>query len=164
MPTRVLLIGSNGQLGSDISAVFSVDPRYTLTPLTHDQVEICRKDSVADAVRANRPDVVINTAAFHQLDRCEEDPDRAFAVNATAVKGLCEVCSDAGTVLVHFSTDYVFGGEKRAPYEETDPAWPANLYGASKLAGEGSSGLRRRSITSSAFPGSTDGRARGGKG
>jgi dTDP-4-dehydrorhamnose reductase len=120
---RVLLIGANGQLGTDIAAVFGADPRFELTSLDHDRVEICRKDSVAEAVRANR-------------DRCEEEPALAFAVNAVALKGLCEVCSDAGAALVHFSTDYVFGGEKRTPCAEEDPALPVNVYGISKHAGE----------------------------
>jgi dTDP-4-dehydrorhamnose reductase len=133
---RVLLIGADGQLGTDIAAVLSSDPRYAVTALAHEQVEVCRKDSVAEAVRMFRPDVVVNTAAFHQLDRCEEDPERAFAVNAAALKGVCDVCAGAGAALVHFSTDYVFGGEKRSPYRESDPAWPVNVYGASKLAGE----------------------------
>lgn len=136
MPARVLLIGANGQLGTDIADVLSADSRFALTPLDHGQVEICRKDSVAEAVRACRPDFVVNTAAFHQLDRCEEEPERAFAVNAAAVKGLCDVCAGARATLVHFGTDYVFGGERRTPYAETDPAWPVNVYGASKLAGE----------------------------
>ena len=136
MAARVLLIGADGQLGADIAAVLSADPRYEVTALTHDRIEVCRKDSVADAVRTFKPDVVVNTAAFHQLDRCEEEPERAFAVNAAALKGICDVCAGAGAALVHFSTDYVFGGEKRSPYRETDPAWPVNVYGASKLAGE----------------------------
>lgn len=136
MAARVLLIGADGQLGTDIAAVLSADPRFSVTALAHDRIEVCRKDSVAEAVRTFRPDIVINTAAFHQLDRCEEDPERAFAVNAAALKGLCDVCANAGAALVHFSTDYVFGGEKRSPYRETDPAWPVNVYGASKLAGE----------------------------
>lgn len=136
MAARVLLIGADGQLGTDIAAVLSADPRYAVTALSHDRIEVCRKDSVADAVRTFKPDVVVNTAAFHQLDRCEEEPERAFAVNAAALKGVCDVCAGAGAALVHFSTDYVFGGEKRSPYRETDPAWPVNVYGASKLAGE----------------------------
>ncbi len=136
MPRRVLLIGSNGQLGTDIARVLAADSRFDLVPLTHDAVEICDRDSVAGAVRDHRPDVVVNTAAFHQFDRCEEDPGRAFSVNAAAVKGLCDACAGAGAVLVHFSTDYVFDGAKGAPYLETDAARPVNIYGISKLAGE----------------------------
>ncbi len=136
MASRVLLIGANGQLGSDAAAVFSSDPRFILTGLTHDQIEIGDRESVARAMDAARPEIVVNTAAFHQLDRCEETPERAFAVNAVAVKGLCDACAARGATLVHFSTDYVFDGEKGSPYAEEDPAWPVNVYGASKLAGE----------------------------
>jgi dTDP-4-dehydrorhamnose reductase len=136
MPARVLLIGANGQLGSDIAALFSADDRFFLEGLTHEQVEVCSPDSVRETVRAARPDIVVNTAAFHQLDRCEEEPERAFTVNAAALKSLCAACAETGAVLVHFSTDYVFDGKKRTPYRETDPAWPVNVYGASKLAGE----------------------------
>lgn len=136
MPMRVMMIGSSGQLGSDIVDAFGRDPRFSVTGFDHAQVELCSRDSLAAAVRACRPDVVVNTAAFHLLDRCEEEPERAFAVNCTALSGLCSVCFDVGAILVHFSTDYVFGGEKRTPYRESDAPWPVNVYGISKLAGE----------------------------
>lgn len=136
MAARVLLIGANGQLGSDIAAVLAADPGFDCVGLTHDRLEIGRKDALVEAVREYRPDIVINTAAFHNLDRCEEEAALAFDVNAVAVKGLAQVCADSGATLVHFSTDYVFGGARSTPWHESDMPCPLNVYGISKLAGE----------------------------
>lgn len=83
-----------------------------------------------------RPEVVINTAAFVRVDDCEEQVERAFGVNAFAVRNLAHACAELNCVLLHVSTDYVFGGEKRTPYNEEDAPNPLNVYGVSKLAGE----------------------------
>jgi len=82
------------------------------------------------------PDVVINTAAFHRVDDCEDQPEKAFKVNTYAMRNLAQICLDLDCALVHISTDYVFGGEKRTPYTEDDAPNPLNVYGVSKLAGE----------------------------
>jgi dTDP-4-dehydrorhamnose reductase len=84
------------------------------------------------------PEVVINTAAFHRVDECEDNLEKAFMVNAVAVGNLALVCREMDAVLMNLSTDYVFGGEKAraTPYTEADTPWPMNVYGASKLAGE----------------------------
>jgi dTDP-4-dehydrorhamnose reductase len=91
---------------------------------------------VRAALAAHRPDAVLNTAAFHNMPRCEEDPARAFAVNAVGALNLARAAAEAGVRNVYFSTDYVFDGAKGEPYEETDRPAPLNVYGASKLAGE----------------------------
>lgn len=84
------------------------------------------------------PDVVINTAAYHRVGECEDYPEEAFQVNAIVVRNLALVCRNLDAVLVHMSTDYVFGGDpsRRAPYTEHDLPWPLNVYGACKLGGE----------------------------
>ena len=104
--------------------------------LDHDAVEIESAASIAAALRRVRPSLVINTAAFHNVDRCEAEPDRAFAVNALAVDRLAAACAAGGIALAHISTDYVFAGTATRPYSEEDAARPLNVYGASKLAGE----------------------------
>jgi dTDP-4-dehydrorhamnose reductase len=91
---------------------------------------------VADMLATHRPSIVINTAAFHNVDRCEREPDRAFAVNASSIANLASACSEADATLVQISTDYVFDGKAREPYAETDRADPINIYGMSKRAGE----------------------------
>ncbi|HUI41266.1 MAG TPA: dTDP-4-dehydrorhamnose reductase [Terriglobia bacterium] len=130
---KVLLIGALGQLGSDLPRVLRAD---TLVPLSHSDIEITDPTSVRRAFEQHRPEVVINTAAFHRVDDCETEIERAFQVNAFAVRTLAQACRQCSAVLVHFSTDYVFDGEKTEPYAETDSPRPLSVYGASKLAGE----------------------------
>jgi len=130
---KVMLIGSSGQLGADLSKVLRSE---TLIPLSHADVEIADAGSVRQAFEQHRPDVVINTAAFHRVDDCETQTEKAFQVNAFAVRSLAQECRRSGAVLVHFSTDYVFAGEKHEPYTETDLPGPLSVYGTSKLTGE----------------------------
>ncbi len=131
----VAVIGSNGQLGSDIVEVLE-EKGFVPIPLTHGQIEISRRDSVHSALKDIRPWAVVNTAAFHNVPLCERQPNRAFEVNALGAKNLAEVSEDLGFILVHISTDYVFDGSKRAPYVEGDLPNPLNAYGITKLAGE----------------------------
>jgi len=130
---KIMLIGADGQLGSDLLRVL---PRENTVPLTHAEIEITDPGSVRAAFEQHRPQLVINTAAFHRVDDCESQMERAFQVNAFAVRGLAQACKQFGAVLVHFSTDFVFAGDKREPYVETDRPGPLSVYGASKLAGE----------------------------
>jgi dTDP-4-dehydrorhamnose reductase len=104
--------------------------------LGHDDLDIADADAVGATLRRLEPKVVVNTAAFHNVPRCEEQPDLAFAVNATAPLNLARTCTAIGARLVHVSTDYVFDGAKRAPYVEADRPSPLNVYGISKVAGE----------------------------
>lgn len=131
---KVALIGANGQLGSDLARVLA--GWCDLLPLTRAQLDVCAPDAVRAVLGEARPDVVINTSAFHKLEECEEKPDQAFQVNALAVRDLARVCRDLGSVLVHVSTDYVFGADRRTTHAETDPPGPVNVYGVSKVAGE----------------------------
>lgn len=128
-----LLIGANGQLGSELRQAFS---DQNLVPLTHSDFELTDRSHVRDALHKYRPGLILNTAAYHRVDECEEFPERAFAVNAVAVRDLAIAAKAIGAVLVHFSTDYVFDGRKRIPYLEVDPPGPLSAYATSKLAGE----------------------------
>jgi dTDP-4-dehydrorhamnose reductase len=133
---KVLLIGANGQLGSDLKKVFAAAGDEVVA-LTHTQMDVCDPERVAAAVAEVQPQLVLNTAAFHKVEECEKKPELAFQVNGSAAMNLAQTCQKAGAILVHFSTDYVFGGYSRNnPFEETDRPAPLNVYGVSKLAGE----------------------------
>jgi len=133
---RILLIGANGQLGSDLVKVLR--PIHDLIPLTHAEVEVTHFASVETVMQRHRPNLVMNMAAFHKVDVCEEQVEQAFAVNTFGIRNLAWVCRAFGAALLHMSTDYVFGGDegRRTPYQETDPPAPINVYGTAKLAGE----------------------------
>lgn len=130
---QVLLIGAGGQLGSDLVKVL---PWENLVPLTHADIEVCDPTSIRTALEEHHPDLVINTAAWHRVDDIEGEPSLAFEVNAYGARNLALACRDFDCTLMHLSTDYVFDGCKRAPYEETDASHPVSAYGISKLAGE----------------------------
>jgi dTDP-4-dehydrorhamnose reductase len=133
---NVLLIGSNGQLGTDLNKVFKA-AGDDVAALTHADIDICAADRITELLAKHKPDVVLNTAAFHKVEECEKKPGLAFDVNASAPMNLALACKASGSTLVHFSTDYVFGGyDKASAFEETDRPAPLNVYGASKLAGE----------------------------
>ena len=133
---KVIVIGASGQLGSDLCKQVGTDD---LVPLTHADIEITRMDSVKDSLSKHRPGIIINTAAFHRVDDCEVDPDKAFRVNAMGARNIAVVAQELGARLVQISTDYIFGGKvepRTTPYTEFDTPIPPNLYGKSKLAGE----------------------------
>ena len=132
---RVLVVGSNGQLGTDVVRAFA-DNGDEVLPLTHADIEIANEEALANKLRELQPGVVVNTAAMHNVEDCESQPDRAFAVNALGVRNLALTARDIGAVLIHISTDYVFDGCKVSPYQEQDPPRPLSVYGNSKLAGE----------------------------
>ncbi|MBZ5570810.1 MAG: dTDP-4-dehydrorhamnose reductase [Acidobacteriia bacterium] len=133
---KVLLIGANGQLGTDLHKVFRA-AGDTVVAVTHAQVDVCIPEQVEKVLAESKPEVVLNTAAYHKVEECEKKSDLAFHVNATAPMNLALACQRSNAVLVHFSTDYAFGGySKNAPYEESDRPAPLNVYGTSKVAGE----------------------------
>ena len=132
---RILLIGAAGQLAQDLRPVLE-RRGHEVVALTHEQLEICSAEAVARSMADARPQWVINTAAFHRVDDCEEQAEKAFAVNVMGVRNLAQAAEQAGAALAHFSTDYVFGGEKRTPYQESDLPQPLSIYAMSKLAGE----------------------------
>lgn len=130
---RILLTGAKGQLATDLARYLAGDE---VIGRSHEELEISDAAGVEAAVEQARPDIIINTAAFNRVDDCEEEPEKAFAVNLVGVYNLARAAARRGALLVHFSTDYVFDGAKRTPYVETDPPRPLSLYGMSKLAGE----------------------------
>jgi len=133
MATRVVVIGANGQLGTDLVKAMA---DWNLVPLTHSDLDICDFVYTRKVLEDAKPEIVINTAAFTRVDDCEEEVSKAFWVNAFAVRNVAKVCADLDCALVHISTDYVFDGRKGAPYTEDDPPNPLSVYGASKLTGE----------------------------
>jgi dTDP-4-dehydrorhamnose reductase len=133
MSGRVAVIGADGQLGCDVALTFA---DRDVAALGHADVEIADAEQVRKVLRELRPVAVVNTAAQPHPGRCEEVPRLAFAVNADGALHLARACEELGALLVHVSTDYVFDGAKRAPYVETDPVAPVNVYGISKAAGE----------------------------
>ena len=132
---KVVVVGANGQLGTDVARAFAGNGDHVL-PLTHADIEITDGEAVANKLRELQPGVVVNTAAMHNVENCELQPERAFAVNALGARNLALTARDIGALLVHISTDYVFDGCKVSPYEEQDPPRPLSIYGNSKLAGE----------------------------
>ena len=132
---RVAVVGANGQLGSDIVELFR-ERGSEVFPLTHSDLELANSDSVATCLKSISPAVVVNTAAMHHVEQCEQQPEKAFAVNAIGVRNLAVVTKELGAVVIHVSTDYVFDGMKGKPYVEEDAPVPLNVYGNSKLSGE----------------------------
>ena len=134
---KVLLIGANGQLGNDLLKVFRA-AGDTVTPFTHAQLDVSSEAQIAKAMAEVKPDVVLNTAAYHRVDECENQVCACLSGqwhgSNVSVAGLPRPPAQR---LVHYSTDYVFGGyEKGSPYEETDLPAPVNVYGTSKVVGE----------------------------
>jgi dTDP-4-dehydrorhamnose reductase len=132
---RVVVIGANGQLGTDVVVEYQNAGDET-TGLTHADLDICSLDSTRHVLGAVRPALIVNTAAMHHIENCEKEPLRAYEVNALGVRHLTIVANELNAKLVHVSTDYVFDGSKGSPYVETDVAAPLNVYGNTKLAGE----------------------------
>jgi dTDP-4-dehydrorhamnose reductase len=126
-------VGSTGQLGGDLVDAFAGERVHGLA---HEDMDIGDEPAVRGVLGALRPDIVVNTAAFHNVPRCETEVEQAYALNAVAPRRLARACGELGARLVHVSTDYVFDGRKQVPYVETDRPAPLNVYGVSKLAGE----------------------------
>lgn len=140
---RVAVTGAGGQLGREVVAVLERraaarrrGPALEVVGLVRAQCDLERRDSVAAAIDALAPDVIIHPAAFTAVDRCESEPDRAFATNALGTRHLAEAARRAGAHLCYVSTDYVFDGRSPRPYREWDVPNPLSVYGASKLGGE----------------------------
>src|SRR5947208_14542146 len=131
---KIVVIGSAGRLGAALTREYQ--NKFAVTSANHAQLDLSDFDVIREKLRRTAFDVLINAAAFTNVDRCETERDQAFRINAEAPRVLAEICWKKNAKLIHFSTDYVFDGEKRAPYTEEDEANPVSVYGASKLAGE----------------------------
>lgn len=131
---RILLTGSAGQVGSAL--VDALTPLGELRAFNRQDLNLLDSTSIRTTIAGIRPDIIVNAAAFTAVDRAEKEPDAAFAVNFQAVRDIAGEAASVNALLIHFSTDYVFDGEKSSPYVETDAPLPGNVYGQSKLAGE----------------------------
>ena len=131
---KIAIIGANGQLGTDLKEVLSGS--HEVVGLTHSDIEITDIDNINKVVTSVKPDILINTAAYHVVPEAEKFPDKAFLINGTATMNLAKVCQDNEIRLFHYSTDYVFDGKKGKPYTEDDCPNPLNVYANTKLSGE----------------------------
>ena len=132
---RVAVIGSSGQLGGHLVRILN-DKKYDVISLPHADIECGDSESVQAVLGSIEPEVVINCAAFTDVDMCQKNPVEAFRVNALGALYVAQACARVGSLCVYISTDFVFDGEKGKPYMEDDCPNPVNVYGASKHAGE----------------------------
>ena len=128
---RALITGARGQLGSDLLALLPDAAAFGSSEL-----DVRDQAAVAEAVRTSRPDVVFNCAAYNPVDKAETEPETAMAVNAEGAANVARVCAEAGSRLVHYSTNFVFAGDKADAYSEDDDPGPLGAYARSKLEGE----------------------------
>ncbi len=131
---RILLFGNVGQLGWELNRVLR--PLGNLITYDFPQVNFAKPELLRPLVASCQPDVIVNAVAYTNVDKAESEPETAHLVNAAATRVLAEEAQRMGAFLLHFSTDYVFDGQKGTPYVESDPTHPLNVYGKSKLAGE----------------------------
>ena len=130
----ILLTGVNGQLGRELQRTLA--PLGQVVALTRAQLDLSQPDAIRRVVRAQRPGIIVNPAAYTAVDKAETEPELAHAINAVAPGVLAEEAKKLGALLVHYSTDYVFDGSQNAPYTEEDAPNPQSIYGKTKLAGE----------------------------
>ena len=129
---KIILLGSNGQLGSELKR--QLPNSGDLFSFPRSSLDITNYNLVSDTINSINPDIIINAAAYTSVDKAEKDIDKSFMINSEAVDHLSKVVKEKNIYLIHYSTDYVFDGSKNIPYVETDI--PINVYGASKLKGE----------------------------
>lgn len=131
---NILLLGKNGQVGRELHRTLL--PLGTVTALERRDIDMEATETLPAILEEHAPDLIVNAAAWTQVDRAESTPEAAFRVNAEAPQIIARFARDRGATLVHYSTDYVFDGRKEAPYVESDDTNPLNVYGQSKRAGE----------------------------
>ncbi|WP_212892150.1 dTDP-4-dehydrorhamnose reductase [Capnocytophaga canimorsus] len=131
---NILVTGANGQLGSEIQNIQGKTKNYFFTDAS--DLDITDRQAISDFVKKNNIQIVVNCAAYTNVDKAEDDIQTANLINNIAVGYLAEVCKENNASLIHISTDYVFGGTKNTPYSETDPTEPLGIYGRTKLDGE----------------------------
>src|SRR5512135_2862377 len=139
---RVLVIGAKGMLGRDLMGILrssgTADPLkgFEVVGWDIDEIDIRQEGSVLFKIDRFRPDIVINLAAYTDVDGCEANREEAFRVNAEGMRHIAIAAKSCGARVVYLSTDYVFDGKKREPYLESDSPNPLNVYGQTKLKGE----------------------------
>src|SRR6266446_3766732 len=130
---KIIILGTGGRLGAALAREFK---DYDITGFDREQLDLSDLDGLRTKLDPLAFDVLVNAAGFTNVDACETERDRAFLINAEAPGVLAKICNAKNAKLIHFSTDYVFDGEKRTPYTEEDQANPISVYGESKLIGE----------------------------
>jgi len=133
---RILITGSNGQLGNEIRVLAGDYPDFDFIYTDIDELDITDPREVETFFIKNLPQVIINCAAYTAVDKAETDESKAYLINATAVENLAKSAAGIGALIIHISTDYVFDGKSYLPYVETDKINPLSSYGRTKLAGE----------------------------
>ncbi len=131
---KIVILGVGGRLGAALLREYR--DKFEVTGFDRTQLDLSDLNDLRGKLQETGFDVLINAAGFTKVDVCETQPERAFLINAEAPRVLAEICGEKSARLIHFSTDYVFDGEKREPYSEEDEATPISVYGESKLAGE----------------------------
>lgn len=136
MTMRILLIGSDGSLGSEFLRQLKLNKLYTVYSFNKKKLDITLKEEIVKVFNKVKPQIVINCAAYTDVEKAEVEPAKAILVNGTSTKYLAEATDKIGAIFVHFSTDYVFNGKQNIPYTEKIKTNPLNVYGESKRLGE----------------------------
>jgi len=132
--TPILLFGADGQVGWQLQRTLA--PLGRITAVDRAECDLANPDAIRSVIGAVAPKIIVNAAAYTAVDKAESEPDLAQAINATAPAVMADEAKKRGTLLVHYSTDYVFDGSKAVPYVESDPPHPQSVYGRSKRDGE----------------------------
>lgn len=134
---KILIIGGKGMLGQDLVDIFNNDENYKVTAWDKNEIEITKEDQAIEKITKLNPEIVINAAAYTDVDGCEDNRELCMSVNGDALKNLAKACKKINSVLVHFSTDYIFNGEREEGYEEDySEIDPVNYYGEAKAVAE----------------------------
>jgi dTDP-4-dehydrorhamnose reductase len=131
---KILILGKRGQIAWELQMTLATLGNVTV--LGSQELDLANPDDIVTKIRQIQPDLIVNAAAYTAVDRAEQEPELCNAINATAPGILAEIARESDALLVHYSTEYVFNGDKTSPYLETDSPQPLGGYGASKLAGE----------------------------
>ena len=131
---RILIVGANGQVGTELRQTLA--PQGEIVGVDRAEIDLGDESAIRALLRRERPGLIVNAAAYTAVDKAESEPDLAYAVNARAPAVLAQEAAELGAWLIHYSTDYVYAGDKAGAYVETDPTGPLGVYGASKLAGD----------------------------
>jgi len=132
----VLVTGASGQLGQALQFATEEFPLLDLHFFSSAQLDITSGQSIRNAFETIKPDYCINAAAYTAVDKAESEPEKAAAINTGGARNIAEACRDSGVTLLHLSTDFVFDGKAKHPYNEEDPTGPQGVYGKTKLEGE----------------------------
>ena len=133
---RIVVTGRSGQVVRSLMAKAALTPGFEIMPIGRPELDLVGTDDLSYVFAARRPDLIVSAAAYTAVERAEDEPDVAFAINAVGAGKVAEAAAAIGAPVIHLSTDYVFSGDAGRPYHEEDAPAPCNVYGRSKLAGE----------------------------